>query len=84
MAYMHIAPRLSNLRRYHYKRLFVADTHDRGCLNKVTLAQRIRDFENDEEHHSCARIYWNLFNRNYTPQLDIYLINAKRLNENRR
>ena len=46
-AFSRIATRFDNLRDYQYRRLFVADTHDRGMLNKETLAQRISDFEND-------------------------------------
>lgn len=63
-------------RAYHYKRLFVADTRDRGCLNVETRIQRLADLEDDHEYISLAKAYWSFYGKDYNVYDDALWINA--------
>jgi len=62
--------RLEKLISYHYKRLFVADNSDRGCLEPVTRRERLRDLENDIEYIKLLKAYFNLQGKTYDMKND--------------
>ncbi len=52
-------------RAYHYSRLYVATSYDKGCLNPATIIIRKRDLENDEEYLALAKMYWMVQGEDY-------------------